>query len=144
MLSSNTLEKSRKNFSEKRSIIYLGGCIVSALISYEHTPLTIMLENMRADENSFLRNEEKRRDLCLAFWINTVIDEEANPNIRMRASELLAKANGQFVEKKELTLLGGYREMVMNAKGKLVELNPLHRNSLESADAMEYIEYEVT
>ena len=32
----------------------------------------------------------------------------------------------------------------MNAKGKLVELDPLHRKSLEAAEAMEYIEYEVT
>ena len=117
---------------------------MSVALQISETPLTRMLKNMQADEQSFLRNEMMRKDLCLTFWIQTILDEDTNPNVRMRASELLAKANGQFVEKKELTLLGGYREMVMNAKGKLVELNPLHRNSLESADAMEYIEYEVT
>ena len=111
-----------------------------ALSSLQHSPLLAMLEGMRRDDQSLLRNEEKRKDLCLAFWINTVLDEDAHPSTRMRASELLAKANGQFVEKRELTLLGGYREMVMNNKGRLVELNPLHKDSLEAA---EYVEYEI-
>ena len=106
-------------------------------------PLVLMLEHMRSDETSFLRNEERRRDLCLTFWLSTILDKDEAPNIRVRASELLAKANGQFVEKRELTLIGGYREMVMNAKGKLVELNPLHKDASESIEAMEYIEYEV-
>lgn len=112
-------------------------------VHWSQSPLLSMLEYMRADNRSLLRDEEKKKDLCTVMWIQTMLDEDNHPTVRLRASENLAKSNGMFVERKELTLLGGYRDMVMNAKGKLVELNPLHKDSTEAMDAMEYVEYEV-
>ncbi len=107
------------------------------LIFMEETPVLTLLRSMREDEQSFLRNEQARRDLIYSTWIETMLNPMESTITRMRASELCAKADGLFVERKEIGLSSGFRDMVLSLGGQLKELAPLTENAMQCADAME-------
>lgn len=93
-----------------------------SVISITSNSLVKLMDQLRQDETSFLKDVQKRKDLRTTFWLATIINEDIPITARLRASELSAKADSDFVERKELTLIGGYREMVLNSRNKLKEL----------------------
>ena len=59
---------------------------------------------------------------------------------RLRASELSAKADGDFAEDKTRgTQLVTYRELLMTRAGAVVEVDPPHKLSMADADLAEEI-----
>lgn len=102
------------------------------------------------------KNEEmkaaiiERKQQRMEFWMGTMNSFEDKMADRIRASELAAKADGDFVERKEISVTATYREMLLTRAGKLEELEPPHKQSLLEADFVnefedaEELEYETT
>lgn len=92
----------------------------------------------------------ERKARRIEFWMDTMDDIEQKMTDRLRASELSAKADGDFVERKEVTIASTYREILMTRAGTLEELEPPHKILMleadfveESEDDAEELDYEV-
>jgi phage terminase small subunit len=68
--------------------------------------------------------EEVRR-----FWTNTLRSEEMDPKHRLKASEYIAKTNGAFIEKQEIT---GSMNQTVSVQTDLSKLSVEELKQLES------------
>lgn len=97
-----------------------------------------------------------RKKRLYAFWLGVMdADEKLSTNSdkygvpiapgfneRIRASELVAKADGLFVDysRTDINMTSTYQEMITTRAGKMVELVQTTQSSLENADAVYEIE----
>lgn len=109
--------------------------ISSGELQINATPLGQMVLALKRDKDSYLSNVDKRIDLARTLWLRVMTDEAEQTNMRIRASELMMKADGGFIERKEIALNGGYREMLMAVKDKLKE-------PVRGEDIVEYAAFE--
>lgn len=82
----------------------------------------------------------ERKARRIEFWMAAMDDEEQKMTDRLRASELSAKADGDFVERREVTIANTYREILMTRAGSLEELEPPHKIFMLEADFVEEAE----
>lgn len=102
-------------------------------------------------EAEFRSGAMERRRTRMEFWMGLVSGEESDPSQengipklsdRIRASELAAKVDGDFVERKEVSIVATYREMIMTKAGRLEELCPPSEFAMLDADIVEMAESE--
>lgn len=82
----------------------------------------------------------------MEFWMAAMRDDSGKEalgpswNDRLRASELAAKADGDFAdEKSQGPQLVTYRELLMTRAGTFVEVAPTHQIALDNADLAEAV-----
>ena len=108
------------------------------------------VQAMREEESS----TESARDEVLArrrermeFWMSTMRNDSGKRvlgptwNERLRASELAAKADGDFADESNPgPQLVTYRELLMTRAGTFVEVTPTHQIAMDNADLSETID----
>lgn len=109
----------------------------------ERPPLLRMLDQMRGEEKSFLRDAQARSELRHALWISTMTSESEDTASRLRASELSAKADGEFDKTKIIAGTATIREMFLSLRGELKELYPPTEEALAAVDAVEELSFEL-
>lgn len=107
------------------------------VVIYEPTPLVRMMESMRKDEKSYLRDAQARSELRHSLWINTMLDDSEDTTTRLRASELSARADGEFNKIDIVSGAATIREMFLSISGELKELYPKTENAMICADALD-------
>ena len=60
-----------------------------------------LIKSRENDRQTFLIMTREERQI---FWSDTIRDEEQDMSVRLRASELLGKSEGDFIEKKQIEM----------------------------------------
>jgi len=77
---------------------------------------------LKPESNKRIASREELQE----FWTSTINAEDVDPNVKLRASELLGRSHAMFVEKHQVeSVFSGYAERLQAA---------LERKQLESAD----------
>lgn len=105
-------------------------------------PLLQLLSQQRENEKSFLRDAQARADLRHALWLQTMLDPEQTMQMRLRASELSAKSDGDFDKAAAITN-ATMREMFLSPHNRLRDTFPAIQAALQSADDVEEAEFEL-
>lgn len=115
---------------------------VSQLPTPVDSPLLALLEQQRAGEKSYLRDAQLRSDLRNALWMKAMLDPDIPMNTRLHASELSAKADGEF-DKGATSVAATIREMFLSPHNRIRETFPALEVALEAADAAAEAEFEL-
>ena len=113
--------------------------------------ITTELQAERKSTEDLRAEAEERRRRRMAFWMGVMdLDPEVpastdakgveltpSYNDRLRASELAAKADGDFVSRVDVNVTATYREMIMTRAGRLEELAPAADQMMIDADVVE-------
>lgn len=113
--------------------------------------ITTEIQAERRTTEDLRAEVEDRRCRRMAFWMGVMeLDPEVQAstdkegfeltpsyNDRLRASELAAKADGDFVSRVDVNVTATYREMIMTRAGRLEELAPAADQMMIDADVVE-------
>ena len=113
--------------------------------------ITTEIQAERRTTEDLRAEVEDRRRRRMAFWMGVMdldpeipasTDKEGfeltpSYNDRLRASELAAKADGDFVSRVDVNVTATYREMIMTRAGRLEELAPAADQMMIDADVVE-------
>ena len=113
--------------------------------------ITTEIQAERRTTEDLRAEVEDRRRRRMAFWMGVMdldpeipasTDKEGfeltpSYNDRLRASELAAKADGDFVSRVDVNVTATYREMIMTRAGRLEELAPAADQMMIDADVVQ-------